>query len=108
MREEKGLRGHSGQDPRPDFGGLDRTWGLLVFYSALSGKAGAQAGSSYSVLMFFMLLDFISRMKQWGPLPRSLGEAVSVSHGNGGAKGQARGYQHLCLVHLLCLTCAGT
>lgn len=87
MGEKKGLGGHSGQDPGPSFGGLDRIWDLLVFYSVLFGKAGAQAGSSYSTLVFFMLLDFISRMKRRGPLARSVGEAVSVRGGIGGAKG---------------------
>lgn len=58
-----------------------------MFYSVLSGKAEAQAGSSYSTLVFFMLLDFISRMKHWGPMARSVGEAVSVSADTGGAKG---------------------
>lgn len=32
-----------------------------MFYSFLFGKAGAQTWSSYSTLMFFMLLNFISR-----------------------------------------------
>lgn len=58
-----------------------------MFYSVLSGKAGAQAGSSYSTPVFFMLLDFISRMKHWGPMARSVREAASVSGDTGGAKG---------------------
>lgn len=91
VREEKGLGGHSGKGPGPSFGGLDRTWDLLVFYSGLFSKAGAQAGSSYSTVVFFMLLDFIARMKQQGPLARSVGEAASVSGGTGGNKGGARG-----------------
>lgn len=41
-------------------GDLDRTWDLLVFYSGLFGKTGAHAWSSYSTLVFFKLLDFIS------------------------------------------------
>lgn len=108
MGGEKGLGGHSGQDPGSSFGGLDRTWDLLVFDSFLFGKAGAQAWSSRSTLVLLMLSGSISRTEQLGTLARSVGGAASVSAGIRGPKGWARWHRHLCLLHLPCVTCAGT
>lgn len=108
MGGEKGLGGHSGQDPGSSFGSLDRTWDLLVFDSFLFGKAGAQAWSSRSTLVLLMLSGSISRTEQLGTLARSVGGAASVNAGIRGPKGWARRHRHLCLLHLPCVTCTGT
>lgn len=73
--EKRGQAGHRGRIRGLSLGNLDGTWDLLVFYSFLFGKAGTQAWSSYSTLMFFTLLDFTSRYEAAVP--------TSQVHGNG-------------------------
>lgn len=81
--KERGLRGHSGQDPGPSFRGPGETLGYpcTTFYSFLFGKAGAQVWSPYVTLVFSMFLDFILGLKQLCLLlARSMGTGSICQH----------------------------
>lgn len=73
MGEEGDLGGHIGQDPGPSLGTLDRTWGLLVFYSFLFAKVGAQACLLTPLLCSVCSSISSLGMKQLNPLARSTG-----------------------------------
>lgn len=78
--EERGLGDHSRQDPELSLRTLDRTWGLLVFYSFLFAQVGAQAWLlTLHLCLSGLVLDFISRCEAAVPLARSTGMGTVCS-----------------------------